>query len=67
MPHQIKLGSPPTHTSEYTTTTDSPPFQDTAMRPLIALLVIGPIAADPSDDAAKKDLAKFQGNYPDLH
>ena len=33
------------------------------MRPLIALLVIVLIAADATDDAAKKDLAKFQGNW----
>jgi uncharacterized protein (TIGR03067 family) len=33
------------------------------MRPLIAFLVCVLIAADAGDDAAKKDLAKFQGNW----
>jgi uncharacterized protein (TIGR03067 family) len=40
-----------------------PFFQDVAMRPFGLIAVVLLIAADARDDAAKKDLGKFQGNW----
>jgi uncharacterized protein (TIGR03067 family) len=38
-------------------------YQDVAMRPFELFAVVVLIAADAGDDAAKKDLEKFQGNW----
>jgi hypothetical protein len=38
-------------------------FQDAAMRSIGLIAVVVLVAADAGDDAAKKDLEKFQGNW----